>query len=284
MKIKCDYCGNTYEEFQEKCPNCGAPNPSHHDGDNQPRTIEELKKWYEDRHLPPPETTRFFIGVNYTKPRAFGIYRDDNGEFIVYKNKADGSRAIRYKGRDEAYAVDELYQKLKDEIIHQKTLSRSRSASSNGTGSRKSRGFNKVGLTIMLVWFGIAIASSLTTIHNNRHNGYYTYHSTVYYNDSDTWYYYDNDYDDWYLSTPPAEYSPENTDPYYMGRTYQDISWQNIDPDLAMTGGNVQNFTDVKNSASYQENHVTSSSDSDYDWDSDNDSWDSDSTDWDSDW
>ena len=47
MKIQCDFCGNTYEDYLAKCPSCGAPNPSHHDGDKQPHTIEELKKWYE---------------------------------------------------------------------------------------------------------------------------------------------------------------------------------------------------------------------------------------------
>ena len=95
MKVQCDFCGNTYEDYLPKCPSCGAPNPSHHEGDKQPRTIEELKKWYEDRQLPPPETTRFFIGVDYKEPRAFGIYKDGStGEFVVYKNKAGGSRAI----------------------------------------------------------------------------------------------------------------------------------------------------------------------------------------------
>ena len=60
------------------------------------KTIEELKSWYIARKLPPEETTRFFIGKNIKEPRAFGIYQDGN-KFIVYKNKADGSRAVRYK-------------------------------------------------------------------------------------------------------------------------------------------------------------------------------------------
>ena len=127
MKIKCDYCGNIYEELQKQCPACRAPNLSHHDGDRQPHTIEELKRWYEDRHLPPPEITRFFIGIDYQDPKAFGIYKDEiSGDYIVYKNRADGNRVIRYRGKDEAYAVDELYQKLKDEIVHQKNNSRVR--------------------------------------------------------------------------------------------------------------------------------------------------------------
>ena len=46
----------------------------------------------------------------------FGIYRDEDGEFVVYKNKSDGSRAVRYKGLDEAFAVNELYEKLRSEV------------------------------------------------------------------------------------------------------------------------------------------------------------------------
>ena len=86
----------------------------------KPKTIEELKEYCESNGFT-SEKTRFFIGENYTKPRAFGIYKDEaSGEFIVYKNKDDGNRAIRYRGADEAYAVGELYDRLKKEIINQK--------------------------------------------------------------------------------------------------------------------------------------------------------------------
>ena len=60
------------------------------------------------------DVTRFFIGKDIKEPRAFGIYENSNGEFVVYKNKEDGSRAIRYTGTDEAYAVNELYYRLED--------------------------------------------------------------------------------------------------------------------------------------------------------------------------
>ena len=120
MEIKCEYCGAYMSDTDEKCPNCGAINKNHKRvADNTPKTIEELKQWYKDRNLPPYEKTRFFIGMDYKKPKAFGIY-EENGNFIVYKNKADGSRAVRYQGRDEAYAVNELYLKLKSEILNQK--------------------------------------------------------------------------------------------------------------------------------------------------------------------
>ena len=120
MKIKCEYCGAMIEDTEAKCPNCGAANTNvKRTVVTTPKTIEQLQSWYVARNLPPYEVTRFFIGENHQGPKAFGIYKDGN-EFVVYKNKADGSRAIRYRGTDEAYAVNELYLKLKSEILNQK--------------------------------------------------------------------------------------------------------------------------------------------------------------------
>ena len=82
---------------------------------------------------------RFFIGVDYKKPKAFGIYQDGDGNFVVYKNKADGSRAIRYKGTDEAYAVHELYLKMQSEVQKQKTR-RSASAAEQTGGKSNHQG------------------------------------------------------------------------------------------------------------------------------------------------
>ena len=121
-KVRCDYCGGYIQDTDERCPNCGAVNENYKRVvSDTPQTIEELKDWYRARNLPPEETTRFFIGKNIKEARAFGIY-EENGQYIVYKNKGDGSRAIRYQGTDEAYAVNELYLKLKEEILHQKSL------------------------------------------------------------------------------------------------------------------------------------------------------------------
>ena len=124
MKIKCEYCGNYLSDTDEKCPNCQAPNENlKRVGNEVPQTIDELKTWYEEHNLPPEETTRFFIGKDIKEPKAFGIYKDDkNGNYVVYKNKSTGERAVRYEGKDEAYAVNELYMKLKEEIQNQKEL------------------------------------------------------------------------------------------------------------------------------------------------------------------
>ncbi len=282
MKIQCDFCGNTYEDYLEKCPSCGAPNPSHHDGDKQPRTIEELKKWYEDRQLPPPETTRFFIGVDYKEPRAFGIYKNDNNEFVVYKNKADGSRVIRYQGKDETYAVDELFQKLKDEIVHQKARSTSRGRQTKSDNRLKQIG-SILSMILALVFIAVFVFESIT---EKRHNGYYNYEDVVYYNDAGNWYYFDDDDDDWYTAAAPAQYDPNNTDPYFMGRSYDDVDWESADQDLTENSDeSLRTVPDVTDSSAYRDDHSSDSdSDSDYDWDSGSDSWDSGGSDWDSDW
>lgn len=122
MKVKCDYCDNYYDDTLNSCPFCGAPNEYVRTKDiNHPQTIEDFIEWYERNNLPSFEVTRFFIGINYPYPKAFGIYKDSQGICTVYKNKADGSRAIRYQGYDEAFAVNELFQRLKAEIADRKS-------------------------------------------------------------------------------------------------------------------------------------------------------------------
>jgi len=121
LKIRCDYCGNYIDDAEDKCFFCGAPNSKKRRTGNQvPKTIEELKQWYIDMKLPDENTTRFFIGRDYPGPRAFGIFKQSDGDFVVYKNKTDGTRTTRYVGKDEEYAVQEIYLKLKEEMQNQK--------------------------------------------------------------------------------------------------------------------------------------------------------------------
>ena len=106
----CPYCGASVRTDESKCPGCGAPNENYtlpHNSPPEPKTIDELLEYCSARALPLKEL-RFFIGENYTKPRAYGIYRN-GAEYVVYKNKADGSRFVRYHGPDEAHAVRELW-------------------------------------------------------------------------------------------------------------------------------------------------------------------------------
>lgn len=121
-KVQCEYCGAFINDTMEYCDQCGALNSNHQRlANDTPRTIAQLQSWYVARKLPPENVTRFFIGKDIREPKAFGIYQKGNN-FVVYKNKANGQRAVRYEGTDEAYAVNEIYMKLKEEILRQKNL------------------------------------------------------------------------------------------------------------------------------------------------------------------
>ena len=51
MKVKCDYCGNLYEDSLSNCPSCGAANVNVIRTNNStPKTIEELAKWFSDNN------------------------------------------------------------------------------------------------------------------------------------------------------------------------------------------------------------------------------------------
>ena len=288
MKITCDYCSNTYEDTAPECPNCGAPNPTHK-SDNNPKTIEDLKVWYRNRGLPSYETTRFFIGIDYKQPKAFGIYKNADGDFVVYKNKADGTRAIRYQGKDEIYAVNELFQKLKDEIVHQKNMNRTRSSRPPRYSSTRGGG-NKLVKYIIIGWFifiiGNILISNLVTSFNNRHNGYYSYNGDTYYHYGNHWYIYD---------AALADYGYETSD-------FSDSFWLEVDNNkntdviesnyddyyISKSWDSSIDATDWNNTNYYTDTHTSSYSDSDsdwsdYSWDS-SDSWDSGGSDWDSDW
>ncbi len=112
---KCVFCGGDVSSRDRICPRCGGTNECFISGSSHafslPKTIEELKNYCAERELP-LERLRFFIGENYQAPKAYGIYKAGDNRFIVYKNKADNSRSVRYDGPDEAYAVSELFAKL----------------------------------------------------------------------------------------------------------------------------------------------------------------------------
>ena len=270
MQIKCDFCGAMIDETSERCPNCGAPlSGANRTAKGQPKTIEELQEWYTAHHLPPEEVTRFFIGKNITEPKAFGIYKDGNGDFVVYKNKSTGERAVRYKGADEQYAVNELYQRLKAEIADQKARSNSNRQTSStrqpladNTIKKKKR---KKGCLIAIIIF-VVIAILTAIFDNSIPNGYYQYKGTQYYRQGSSWYYYDKQTDDWYPSNEEIDITSKNAKDYqtfiHGGKDFEKTSWYD--------------------SGSHSDDN--DSWDNDSDWDSDDDSWDSGGTDWDSDW
>ncbi len=232
----------------------------------KPQTIDELKQFCEEKGMP-LEKMRFFIGEDYPHPRAFGIFEAEDGDFVVYKNKADGTRAVRYKGPNEAYAVNELYEKLKAE-----TDMRRGASTRSGSGRRRSRGTNPA-----LVIFGVFAALYLMffawTAYRSAHTphrGYYIYEERPYYYYHNDWYGCDS-YGDWYVIDDVASDLTRNYDDYYVSDVY--------DSDYG-----VSDFEDSDYWTGYDDSYYDS--DDDYDWDSgsDWDDWDSGGTDWDSDW
>ena len=266
MKVKCSFCGQYFDDSAEKCPNCGAPNDHiHRTSDAVPKTIDELKAYCEQNGLT-PERTRFFVGVDYKQPKAFGIYKDDTGEFVVYKNKANGERAVRYRGVDEAYAVNELYERLQDEILNQKAhhVERQKTKAVKSVKRQQRNGLIQGNLFAL----GASVVIG-TIIYPTRkfNNGYYHYNNTHYYSLDDTWYYYDDTSTDWFPASSVPDDLTENANEYYDSSYYDYNS----------------NTTDFKDTDYYSDwEKSQSDNDSDSDWDSSD--WDSDDTDWDSDW
>lgn len=276
MEVKCEYCGSMIPATAEKCPNCGGTNENmQRSVSGTPRTIEELKSWYAAMNLPPEDVTRFYIGKNVKQARAIGIYKDRE-EFVVYKNKADGTRAVRYRGKDEAYAVNEVYLKLKSEILNQK----SRNVGKGGKGYAQPSGniMNQIIRFIMkrpyILLFVLFILISACNNMQHRNDGYYLYNNNTYYNYGNSWYYYNTDYNDYFETTEP--YFDGSRDDYYQGS----YSYDGTDYDFKDSSA----WDSIKDSDDdWFSSDSDWSSDSDYGWDSGSD-WDWGGSDWDSDW
>ena len=261
---RCQYCDSTISSSEPRCPNCGAQNPNYVAETSPtvflPQTLEELKT-YCAQHGMPLLRMRFFIGEDYREPRAFGIYRDGD-DFVVYKNKSDGSRAVRYRGPDEAHAVGEIFSKLLEEC-HKRGIYPDGAPTKGAPSSPQKKDNARLLLHLVALFFAFALLSSLISSCNHRKDGYYQFGTgQVYYHYGSDWYYTydDNNAGYWYETSgvPVSDYED-----YYLGDDF-DSDW---------------GVSDFKSSSTWDSIQESSSSSS-----SDYDSWDSSDTDWDSDW
>ena len=278
----CEYCGQALPADAKTCPHCGAARSGEPPVTKMkiPETIEELQAFCA-AHRMPLHTMRFFIGEDFQGPKAFGIYRDaETGSFVVYKNKADGSRAIRYQGPDEKYAVWEIYQKLKSEAkLRQGGSGRgvARNGSSSGDSAASWEAMNplqRILGTVLVFWKPLLIVLAIVLFFllwgKQPDRGYYRYQDDTYYFQDSSWYIYDSLLNDWALTYDVPEDLEKNYGDYYESALYDEG----------------YGTTDFSNSVYYSEDTYSADSNyDDYDWDSnDYDSWDSADTDWNSDW
>jgi hypothetical protein len=274
--------------------------------ENIPKSISELQAFAYSKGLP-IDDMHFHIGENYAGPKAFGIYQDDDtGEFVVYKNKSDGSRAIRYRGYDEEYAVSELYAKMHEVVVSQREYQQTKQYDGVGINNPATFGYSgginnptnpeyvqdynysvamKSGrhtiAILYLILTVIIIALIFVLISRNPSVGYYEYDGDLYYcRNSSSWYRYDTALNDWtstYVDPDSTLYDDYYA--YYSGNSYSsDYSYD-------------YGASSIKSSDYWDSSWDSSSSgynsyddDDDYDWSWGNDSWDDSSYDWDSDW
>jgi hypothetical protein len=278
-KSACAYCGTAMAAGDEICPSCGAPNPGYRSGGEpgtrRPRTIEELQAFCASKGMP-LEKMRFFIGVNEPSPRAFGIYREGD-RFIVYKNKADGSRAVRYDGPDEAYAVKELYLKLAEEHRLRSGISAGERSRAPSGASRSARPQKRSGW-ISIVIGAVIVLVLLLWLKSGRaghgKDGYYRVGERLFYRYGSSWFV-DSDFSDWRSvdSFPVEDYGD-----YFVGAGYNE-DWGGSD----FAGSEAwETLQDSEDDGWDWDNDDWD--DDDWDWDDDYDDWDSGDTDWDSDW
>ena len=262
------------------CSCCGSPVPAEKPAaaprSGKPETIEELRA-YAESHNWPIEQMRLFIGINTNEAKAFGIYKE-GGLFTVYKNKADGTRAVRYCGADEKYAVNEIYVKMSGEIQKRKPV-RADGSTPAGTEPMPDvpqasgmAGNRKIRRRVIIAAVILALCAIFYYIIKEPDYGYYYYDDTYYYYIDGDWYYYDYDYDDWYY-TEVNDIPEDDYDRYWYGYSYDYDS---------SDGYYCSDFSGTEYYEEYSSDSSSHDDDDDY-WDS-GDSWDSGGTDWDSDW
>ena len=273
------------------------------------KSFDELKYVFNEFNVD-SEQTRFFIGELYLDEKAFVIYQDDFGEFWVYKMKANGERAVRYRGFDEKFAVNEFYQKFLDEVRTRPEFASKlfpvdnyKEAQEYGKlsfGEKFANNFTKdlkkFGSFIMSIisWpfkilssFGpmlyIYLAIFLVLASYNKPDVYkqgYYYNSLnhkTYYQYHTKWYLWDELSRYWYY----IDYIPEFTDYNYDYSNdwydYNDFYEFEGSDEYYVAEEEYNNYLSEKENDSWSWGSGWSDSDS---WDS----WDSGGTDWDSDW
>ena len=250
----CEYCGERFAQDLERCPHCGGRNrltpkppeaearqtlpPVPESGilppaepeppkkpNRKPRTIEELRQFAEARKLP-LDKMRFHLGEDFRGPKAYGIFRAGDGTVTVYKNKADGSRAVRYQGPDEAFAVNEILLKMREEIAKQRSFQNALKGTTRGGSAPTGGGPDWLQVVKKNAWKYLLILALcfgawalLRALGKSVTRGYYLYKDSYYYRQNDAWYQY---VDDAWLPVVPDYALIDDADEYFADDDYDD--------------------------------------------------------------
>lgn len=240
---KCARCGEKIGTNAKFCPHCGAPVAAV----QAPKTVFELRQFCEDRGMP-LEKMRFFLGQDCREAKAFGVFKDDEGDYVVYKNKADGTRVVHYRGADESKAVSELYEKILGEIdlrvksgklagaakdkaeYKEKPVSKPKQededeeeeerpashAAASASDAPKKRGYGG------LIIFGAIVLAFLSLIlfgKKSPKTGYYDYAGKYFYCQKGDWFAYD-EANGW-SSVSPDPLLEKNHKKFFVGRDFK---------------------------------------------------------------
>ena len=271
--------------------------------------VNSLQEYMDfvQKHNIPLDTIRFALGEDKGhEPRWFYIYQDRfTGEWVVAKNKSDGSTAERYRGNDEAKACQILFDKMEEEFNKRQFKSpqttQAETKYREEIKKRRTRDrfasalHNTVVYAIVIVILAIIVRDTLTDKPGSARRpgqGYYVFQRTyddgsvwddLYYYLDSSWYYFDGEYDDWYVDED-FDYSYDYVDDYYVGNYYSSLdgyydgdAWDFDDTTY------YQYYLDTRDNDS--DNNYYYDDDDDDSWDSfDWGDWDSNDSDWDSDW
>ena len=119
-----------------RCPRCGTPN---REGDpDLPATVDELHALCRRRGIH-PHALHFYFSPEHHEPKAHGLYRGEDGQFVVYKNLLNGERETLYRGESESEAVRQLYGSLCRKLCREEHRSPSPQPEENARRSKRER-------------------------------------------------------------------------------------------------------------------------------------------------
>ena len=126
-KLKCRFCGAQMEQGDVFCSACGKRIGKNIESIPQDKirtpkykTIMEVKKWHDDLEYETNILVPCFFYENFSVKNAFGVYKDEKEDFIVYENV--NGRRICYRGKNEMMAASTLYYELKSVFENKKNV------------------------------------------------------------------------------------------------------------------------------------------------------------------